>query len=62
MFEVIEGYVNILATKPTFADAKAYVESLGVAHMEDDPNYVDCADALLTDGRVVAIQPVGFKL
>jgi hypothetical protein len=30
--------------------------------MEDDPNYVDCADALLTDGRVVAIQPVGFKL
>lgn len=65
MFEVREignGRVNVIATRETFAEAKAHVESLGVTHMEDDADYTDCADALLNDGRVVAIQPVGFKL
>lgn len=66
MFEVIEagfnGYKKMHVIKPSFADAKAYVESLGVSYMEDDADYEGCADALLTDGRVVAIQPVGFKL
>jgi hypothetical protein len=60
--EIHVGWRTVIATKPTFAEAKAYVESLGVSYMEDDADHTDCADALLNDGRLLAIQPVGFKL
>jgi hypothetical protein len=45
-----------------FAAAKARVAAMGVSFMEDDVDYIDCADAFMTDGRILAIQPVGFTL
>jgi len=65
MYEVYESTMyskTVLATAPSFAEAKAAVEAMGVAFMEDDADYPQCADAFLNDGRVVAIQPIGFKL
>lgn len=52
----------VIETKATFEEAKAYVETLGVVLMEDDADYVNCADAFLKDGRIIVIQPEGFKL
>ena len=51
-----------IATAETFIEAKALVSAMGVVFMEDDPDYDNCADAFLNDGRVLAIQPVGFTL
>lgn len=66
MFEIIESGMNgrrkVIATTDTFAAAKAKVEAMGVSFMEDDADYEGCADAYMTDGRVIAIQPEGFKL
>jgi hypothetical protein len=65
MFQVREFTGNTFRTlteRASFAAAKAYVETLGVSFMEDDADHEGCADAFLTDGRIVAIQPVGFKL
>ena len=66
MIEIYEtnslGHRTQLATAPDFITAKALVEEMGVAFMEDDEDHTDCADAYLNDGRIVAIQPVGFKL
>lgn len=59
--EILEGR-KVIATRDTFDEAKAYVTEMGVAHMEDDADFTDCADAMLTDGRVIAIKPEGFKL
>lgn len=57
------GRRTVIATAPDFIAAKALVEAMGVAFMEDDTDgYADCADAYLNDGRIVAIQPEGFKL
>lgn len=53
---------TLIAQEPTFAEAKARVERMGVAFMEDDSEYVDCADAYTNDGRIIAIQPDGFTL
>jgi hypothetical protein len=58
---VTEGR-KVIAGAPTLRDAKVIVEAMGVVFMETDNDYPNCADAFLTDGRVVAIQPVGFKL
>jgi hypothetical protein len=58
----ITGRRDVIATAPDFAAAKARVEAMGVAFMEDDSDYPGCADAFLNDGRVVAIQPEGFTL
>lgn len=60
MIEVREDR-TVLGTYASFADAKAYVEALGVVFMEDDASYSNCADAFLKDGRIIAIQPEGFK-
>lgn len=49
-------------TADSFEAARAKVEAMGSAFMEIDADYPDCADALLNDGRVISIQPVGFKL
>lgn len=54
--QVREGR-TVLKTFDTFAAAKAYVETLGVSFMEDDADNDDCADALLINGRIIAIQP-----
>jgi hypothetical protein len=65
MFQIIETDARrptVLDTAKTFDAAKAQVESMGVEFMEDDADYVGCADAYLKDGRVIAIQPEGFKL
>lgn len=65
MIEVIELLASrrvVIATAPTFTEAKDKVTAMGAAFMEDDAEYVDCADALLYDGRIVAIQPEGFTL
>jgi hypothetical protein len=66
MFEITEitltGHREVLATAASFIAAKNKVEEMGVLHMEDDSDYPDCADAYLEGGRVVAIQPVGFKV
>lgn len=56
------GHRTVIATAPDFIAAKALVEEMGIAFMEDDADYTDCADAYLNDGSIVAIQPVGFKL
>lgn len=53
---------TVIATAATFAEAKVKVEAMGVAFMEDDADHADCADAYLNDGRIIAIQPEGFKL
>lgn len=67
MYEVSELTASlsrrVIATVETFTEAEAYVRSMGVAvAFENDPDYPNCADALLKDGRCVAIQPAGFKL
>lgn len=42
----------------SFAAAEAHVRATyRVAFFEVDEDYVDCADVLLEDGRVLAIQP-----
>lgn len=53
---------TLLATAPTFSEAKTKVEAMGVAFMEDDLDFTDCADAYLNDGRIIAIQPDGFVI
>lgn len=53
---------TVIATAPTFAEAKAKVLAMGCAFMEDDTDHTDCADAYLNDGRVIAIQPEGFTM
>ena len=66
MFEIIESTGiarrTVIDTAPTFEEAKAKVEAMGVAFMEDDADYPGCADAFLNDSRLIAIQPVGFKV
>lgn len=66
MFEITElemnGHRKIISTRNTFECAKAEAVAMGVSYMEDDADYPGCADAYLTDGRVIAIQPVGFKV
>ncbi len=66
MYEIIEtnmhGRRKVLATAADFTAAKGAVDAMGVAFMEDDSTYPGCADAYLSDGRVIAIQPEGFKL
>ena len=66
MIEIYEtnalGRRSQIATAPDFAAAKALVEAMGVAFMEDDEDHTDCADAYLNDGRIVSVQPVGFTL
>lgn len=66
MFEIIESPTprqrSVIATAATFAEAKRTVEFLGVAFMDDDADFPDCADVLLIDGRVLAIQPAGFTV
>ena len=65
-YEIIEtsptGRRVILDHAETFAAAKAAVRAKGVVHMEDDADHLGCADALLNDGRLIAIQPEGFTL
>jgi hypothetical protein len=51
-----------IAEADTFEAAKAIVNAWGVSFMQDDDDYADCADAFMSDGRVIAIQPAGFKL
>lgn len=46
----------------TFEDAKDYVHTLNPVCFEYDVDHKDCADAYLKDGRVLCIQPEGFKL
>jgi G:T-mismatch repair DNA endonuclease (very short patch repair protein) len=53
---------TVIATAPTFEEAKAKVEAMGVSFMEDDSDYPGCADAYMNDGRIIVIQPEGFKL
>lgn len=63
MIQILETGTHghtVLATLPTFAEAKTRVIGMGCAFMEDDADYADCADAYLNDGRIIAIQPVGF--
>lgn len=64
MYEAIEFNVNrhdVILTADSFEACKAAIIARGVAHIEDDEEYPNCADALMKDGTVVAIQPVGFK-
>jgi hypothetical protein len=65
MFEVIENHGirrEVVATADTFAAAKEKVNAMGVEFMEDDADHADCADAYTKSGRILAIQPKGFKL
>ena len=52
----------VLKTFDTFAEAAEYVQSLKPVCFEPDADYPDCGDAILQDGRLLAIQPEGFKL
>lgn len=66
MHQIIETGMNgrrvEIATAPTFEEAKVKVEAMGASFMEDDEDFPGCADAFLSDGRVIAIQPEGFKV
>lgn len=66
MFEVAQitsrTTIELFGIFESFIEAKAWVASQGVIYMEDDADHPDCADAFLSDGRVLSIQPVGFKL
>lgn len=66
MIQIIETGMNgrreVIGTAPTFTEAKAKVEAMGAAFMEDDADYPDCADAFMNDGRTLAIQPEGFRI
>ena len=65
MIQIIETNMTrrtVISTAANFTAAKAQVEAMGVAFMDDDADHADCADAYLNDGRIIAIQPVGFKL
>jgi hypothetical protein len=66
VIQIIESGMNgrraVIDTAPTFAEAKAKVEAMGVAFMEDDADHTDCADAYMADSRILAIQPEGFTL
>jgi hypothetical protein len=53
---------TVIAKVDTFEAAREHVAALGVVMLEDDADHPGCADALLTDGRLIAIQPVGFRL
>lgn len=55
------GRSTVIATRETFAEAKAFNVSLGVAFMEDDADYKNCADAFLNDGRLLTVTPEGFR-
>jgi len=52
----------LVATRATFQEAIAYVESLGVIFGEIDVDYPECADYYMKDNRILSIQPEGFKL
>jgi hypothetical protein len=65
MYEVIEiinarPYVRYMVVSLEAAQKK--LEEIGVAFMEVDSDYPTCADAFMLDGRVLSIQPRGFKL
>ena len=65
MIEIIENVGprrTVIATAETFAEAKDKVIAMGVSFMEDDEDYIDCADAYMNNGRVIAIQPEGFDV
>ena len=66
MFEILEfptpSQRIVLGTFPSFDEAKDAVTAMGVIHMEDDDDYPGCADAYLTDQRIICVQPVGFKI
>lgn len=62
IIEIMNMRRTLVATAPDFAEAKAKVEAMGVAFMENDTDYPECADAFMNDGRILAIQPEGFKL
>jgi hypothetical protein len=60
MFNVYEcsgPWRTIAATFATFTAAVEYVQSQGVAHYELDRDNMDCADAFMNDGRLLAIEP-----
>jgi hypothetical protein len=59
--EINGNWKNVIATKESFAEAKVFVEAMGVAFMDEDEDYENCADAYLNDGRIIAIQPVDFE-
>lgn len=62
IYERLMSRRDTLAEVATFADAKAKVEAMGVAFLEDDADHADCADAFMNDGRLITIQPVDFKM
>lgn len=51
----------VIKTCASFDEAVAYVEGLNPICFEKDADYPNCADAFLRDGRILAIQPEGFK-
>lgn len=64
MIEIIEtgmGTHTVIRTVASLQAAKSIVRDWGYAHMADDPDYPNCADAYLNDGRTIAMQPVGFS-
>lgn len=54
----------LLATRESLEEAKAYILAIDpMAFMEDDADNAGCADAYLPkSGRLMAVEPEGFKL
>ena len=55
------GRQSKIAEHDTFAEAFAAVEAMNPICLEADPDYPDCADAYMADGRLITIQPHDFR-
>ena len=55
------GRQTKIAEHETFAEAWAAIEAKGPVCLEADPDYADCADAYMADGRLITIQPHDFR-
>ena len=65
-YELFESLGNgrklVFKTFPTFDQAWQELKQMQPVSMELDEDHAECADAYTKDGRILAIQPVGFKI
>lgn len=52
----------LVASFPSFGEAEAYLLAMNPVCVEIDADYQGCADAYLSDGRLMVIEPRGFAI
>lgn len=65
MLHIIENNGHrrtIVATVTTFAEGLNKLNAMEPLFLEEDSHYRYCADAYMRDGRVLALQPIGFDI